>query len=143
MTHQCRREGTNTYKMSGLHIVPEHLHHYAARQQDGGQKTKVYHSILELHSSVYIAIWGSPSHSMSAIVLPQDLTIHHHHHHHLPEVLSLTITYILNIHLKRVELPTHLDGALHAVPRTSLELHKHQAKMPESPLSNSTTTSID
>ena len=84
-----------------------------ARHQDGRSKTKVYLNIFELHSSVYIAIWASPSHNMSAIVLPQDPAIHHHL---LPEVLSRMITYILNINEKRVELHTHLAGAPHAVP---------------------------
>ena len=83
-----------------------------ARHQDGGSTTKVYLNIFELRSSVYIAIWASPSHNMRAIILPQDSAIHHHL---LPEALSQTITYNLTICEKRVEFHIHLAGALHAV----------------------------
>ena len=38
------------------------------------------------------------------------------HHDLLPDILSQSITYILNINLPRVELRSHLAAALHAVP---------------------------
>ena len=114
------KNGTHTYidysksirKTSGLHIVPEHLHRlgHDIKMEDPRRKSI---KIFELHSSVYIAIWASPSHNMSAIVLPQDPAFHHHL---LPEILSQTITYILNVNKKRVQLHTHLAGALHAIP---------------------------
>ena len=49
----------------------------------------------------------------SAIILPGDPI---NHHNLLPDILSQTITYILNINLPRVELRSHLAAALHAVP---------------------------
>ena len=50
---------------------------------------------------------------MSAIILPQDPRVHHDL---LPDILSHTITHILNLRLPRVELRSHLASALHAVP---------------------------
>ena len=50
---------------------------------------------------------------MSAITLPQDPKAHHDL---LPDIISHTITYILNINLPRIELRSHLAAALHAVP---------------------------
>ena len=50
---------------------------------------------------------------MSAIILPGDPV---DHHDLLPDILSQSITYILNINLPRVELRSHLAAALHAVP---------------------------
>ena len=50
---------------------------------------------------------------MSAITLPRDPRAHHDL---LPDILSQTITYILNINLQRIELRSHLAAALHPVP---------------------------
>ena len=50
---------------------------------------------------------------MSAIILPQDPRVHHDI---LPDILSHTITHILNLGLPRVELRSHLAPALRAVP---------------------------
>ena len=82
-----------------------------AKQQDGGHRAKVY---LNIHNvdTWYIVIWSSTSARMSTIILPADPTVHHHL---LPEVLSHNLTYVLNIGKRRVELRSHLPGALQAV----------------------------
>ena len=84
-----------------------------ARQQDGGHRTKIYLNIFHLQATWHIAIWSSSSTKMSAIILPQDPRVHHDL---LPDILSHTITHILNLGLPRVELRSHLASALHAVP---------------------------
>ena len=50
---------------------------------------------------------------MSAIILRGDPA---NNHDLLPDILSQSITYILNINLPRVGLRSHLAAALHAVP---------------------------
>ena len=41
------------------------------------------------------------------------------HHDLIPDILSQSITYILNINRPRIELRSHLVAALHAVPTGS------------------------
>ena len=79
-----------------------------ARQQDGGHRARIHLNIFHLE-----ATWSSSSTKMSAIILPGDPA---DHHDLIPDILSQTITYILNINLPRVELRSHLATALHAVP---------------------------
>ena len=50
---------------------------------------------------------------MNAIILSGDPV---DHHDLIPDILSQSITYILNINRPRVELRSHLAAALHAVP---------------------------
>ena len=50
---------------------------------------------------------------MNAIILSGDPV---DHHDLIPDILSQSITYILNINRPRIELRSHLAAALHAVP---------------------------
>ena len=84
-----------------------------ARQQDGGHRIRIHLNIFHLEASWHVATWSSSSTKMSAIILPGDPA---NHHDLLPDILSQSITYILNINLPRVELRSHLAAALHAVP---------------------------
>ena len=59
-----------------------------------------------------LATWSSTSTKMSAIILPGDPRTHHDL---LLDILSQSITYILNINLPRVQLRSHLAAALHPV----------------------------
>ena len=84
-----------------------------ARQQDGGHRVRIHLNIFHLEASWHVATWSSSSTKMSAIILPGDPV---DHHDLIPDILSQTITYILNINQPRVELRSHLAAALHAVP---------------------------
>ena len=63
---------------------------------------------------------------MSALVLPRDPTIDHDL---LSDILSESITYILNIYKRCVQLQTHLAGALHAVPPEVAHHSNHTIRM--------------
>ena len=80
-----------------------------------GKTTRwLYLNIFHLQATWHIAIWSSSSSTkMSAIILPQNPRVHHDL---LPDILSHTITHILNLGLLRVEIRPHLASALHAVP---------------------------
>ena len=82
-----------------------------ARQQDGGHRTRIHLNIFHLEATWHIATWSSASTKMNAIILPQDPRAHHDL---LPNILSHTMTYILDINLPRIE-KSHLASALHAV----------------------------
>ena len=60
-----------------------------------------------------VATWSSSTTKMNAIILSGDPL---DHHDRIPDILSQSITYILNINRPRVELRSHLAAALHAVP---------------------------
>ena len=85
-----------------------------ARQQDGGHRSQHFHlNIFHLETSWHVATWSSSTTKMNAIILsgnPVD------HHDLIPDILSQSITYILNINRPRIELRSHLATALHAVP---------------------------
>ena len=70
-------------------------------------------NIFHLQATWHIAIGSSSLIKMSAIILPQDPRVHHDL---LADILTHTITHILNLGLPRVELRSHLASALHAVP---------------------------
>ena len=84
-----------------------------ARQQDGGHRTRIHLNIFHLEASWYVATWSSSTTKMNAIILTGDPV---DHHDLIPDILSQSITYILNINKPRVELRSHLAAALHAVP---------------------------
>ena len=84
-----------------------------ARQQDGGHRTRIHLNIFHLEASWHVATWSSSTTKMNAIILPGDPI---GHHDLIPDILSQSITYILNINRPRVELRSHLAAALHAVP---------------------------
>ena len=84
-----------------------------ARQQDGGHRVRIHLNIFHLEASWHVATWSSSTTKMNAIILTGDPI---DHHDLIPDILSQSITYILNINRPRVELRSHLAGALHAVP---------------------------
>ena len=84
-----------------------------ARQQDGGHRTRIHLNIFHLEASWHVATWSSSTTKMNAIILTGDPV---DHHDLIPDILSQSITYILNINKPRVELKSHLVAALHAVP---------------------------
>ena len=84
-----------------------------ARQQDGGHRIRIHLNIFHLEASWHVATWSSSTTKMNAIILSGDPV---DHHDLIPDILSQSITYILNINRPRVELRSHLAAALHAVP---------------------------
>ena len=84
-----------------------------ARQQDGGHRTRIHLNVIHLDATWHIASWSSASTKMSVIILPRDPRVHHDL---LPDILSRTIAYILDINLPRIELKSHIVAALHPVP---------------------------
>ena len=84
-----------------------------ARQQDGGHRTRIHLNIFHLEASWHVATWSSSTTKMNAIILSGDPV---DHHDLIPDILSQSITYVLNINRPRIELRSHLAAALHAVP---------------------------